>query len=374
MSLFIITSYQKPIREYRIMMDNISSANDLRIHAKELIDTNVYKALCNLNDSGIVSSLNRKLKKINDIKKDLIDNAVFNNEIESINILSKLVDSFISECKKTVEPDTRKTMRSRLENYKKTSEIYGFLNNSTQDYITIQIVNRKDMSLRLTESTNRLFIYYIIAEAVVFSVSILAGLLFTNRISLSIVNEIQKSENAEQKMRQMAHHDPLTGIPNRRFFIDKFSNLLESKCNFHNDQSFAVLFIDLDGFKTVNDTLGHDYGDEVLVITAQRLKNILRQHDTLARLGGDEFAILLENVNKRDEIKFICTRIISSVSETIVLKDKEIKISASVGIYNCSTLDKSESDGELLLSRADRAMYEAKRMGKNTFVFFDEIG
>lgn len=185
----------------------------------------------------------------------------------------------------------------------------------------------------------------------------------------------------KQKVHEIAHIDNLTKLPNRRQFTDE----LESHyCDTEEAlPDIALLFIDLDGFKQINDTYGHGIGDHLLVIVAQRLKNILRADDRInfaagnsalrqhkiARLGGDEFTVLLNGIKERKAAERVAKRILNALSTTITIANREFLISASIGIALAAESGKNAVD---LLKNADTAMYEAKVKGKNTYRFFNK--
>jgi diguanylate cyclase (GGDEF)-like protein/PAS domain S-box-containing protein len=174
-------------------------------------------------------------------------------------------------------------------------------------------------------------------------------------------NELKKRED---RLRYLAYHDPLTGLPNRKLFAEQ----LEESLNWAkiNDLMVALLFIDLDGFKQVNDTLGHEMGDRLLVTIARRLNNILRVSDTVARLGGDEFIIILRTIPKEDVAAKVAEKILMVISEPIALENNVARVSASIGV---SIYPFNSQDTEILVKQADSAMYRAKTMGKNRYVF-----
>lgn len=180
--------------------------------------------------------------------------------------------------------------------------------------------------------------------------------------------EIKVRKKAEETLARMANYDPLTGLPNRRLFHTVLSrSLLNAKMN---NQMSAVLFVDLDGFKAVNDTYGHEKGDVVLAEVAARLEKALRTSDTVSRMGGDEFVLILNAVKNREEIVMICERILSSVGESIALSpDVSACVTPSIGV---SVFPQDGEDAERLINLADSAMYHAKRNNKNQYVFFDE--
>ncbi|BAY19078.1 hypothetical protein NIES21_49370 [Anabaenopsis circularis NIES-21] len=166
----------------------------------------------------------------------------------------------------------------------------------------------------------------------------------------------------EDHLRYLAYHDPLTGLSNRKFFVEQFYESLHWAQN--NDLLLGLLFIDLDGFKQINDTLGHDMGDRLLVIVAQRLNNCLRGSDTVSRLGGDEFTVILRAIPDVQIAARVAEKILASITEPIVLSGYTTKISASIGI---SVYPINSQDAETLIQQADAAMYRAKHLGKNRY-------
>ena len=166
---------------------------------------------------------------------------------------------------------------------------------------------------------------------------------------------------------RMALHDALTGLPNRLLLIDRMRQTL-ARVNRHQDFA-AVIFIDLDGFKPVNDTYGHECGDEVLRVTAGRLLEVVRADDTAARIGGDEFVMVLGELKNGLHAGLTGTRVIKSITRPIPWREIKVRVSASLGIAVAPT---DGLDAETLLKKADDAMYVAKKSGKNGYSFFNE--
>ncbi|MDA8248132.1 MAG: EAL domain-containing protein [Rhodospirillales bacterium] len=192
--------------------------------------------------------------------------------------------------------------------------------------------------------------------------------------------DITERREAEAHVRHMAHHDALTGLPNRTLFSERLERTLarlrgESRLDDHRpdptakDWLVAVLFLDLDHFKDVNDTLGHPAGDELLRQVATRIGPCLRSEDTLARLGGDEFAILLEGITTAEEAAEVTQRVIGAISAPFVLAGHEVQVRTSVGIALCARGDE-DAQLDLLLRQADMALYQAKAAGRGTYRFF----
>ena len=165
----------------------------------------------------------------------------------------------------------------------------------------------------------------------------------------------------------MALHDALTGLPNRVLLLDRLSQTL-ARVKRHQDFA-AVVFIDLDGFKPINDTYGHECGDEVLKVTANRLLGVLRSDDTAARIGGDEFVMVLGELKNGLHAGLTGTRAIKTITQPIPWNGKTVNVSASLGICVAPT---DGMDPETLLKKADEAMYVAKKSGKNGYSFYNE--
>lgn len=189
-----------------------------------------------------------------------------------------------------------------------------------------------------------------------------------NETNLSLKKQIEQRKEIELKLIHDAHHDSLTDLPNRVMFMSRLELAIANKKR-HPENHFAVLFIDLDRFKMINDTLGHQSGDEFLIEVAQRIGVCKRGHDLLARLGGDEFVVLVDNFADTKAIEEIASRIIKIVSEPFMLNGKEMFSGASIGIAH---LNSTYSTAEEVLRDADAAMYQAKNRGRGRFVTFDK--
>jgi diguanylate cyclase (GGDEF)-like protein len=176
--------------------------------------------------------------------------------------------------------------------------------------------------------------------------------------------EIMERKKAEKLLKEMATHDNLTGLPNRKLFQYKLKSSLELAKK--NHLLLGILFVDLDGFKKINDNFGHDSGDIVLKTIAERLLRSVRKSDMVSRFGGDEFIIIMEHLENTNTIVDTCKRIISEVARTIIIGNNEGNVTASIGVAVYPT------DGDQmnkLMKKADDAMYRAKRSGKNRVVF-----
>lgn len=180
------------------------------------------------------------------------------------------------------------------------------------------------------------------------------------------VIDITERKRMEEQIRHMAHHDPLTDLPNRRLFTDIAQ--VELAQAHRNRQKAAILFLDLDRFKEVNDTLGHEAGDELLKAVAARLRASVRKSDTISRIGGDEFNIILADIPHVEDISAIARKIMDSFRTVFIVAGHELYMTTSVGI---SIYPDDAEDMDTLLRYADIALYYAKDQGKNTFQFFN---
>ncbi len=183
-----------------------------------------------------------------------------------------------------------------------------------------------------------------------------------------IGREITQQKLAEENINRLAHYDTLTSLFNRAAFFERMNHAL-SLARRHG-RALAVLFIDLDRFKDVNDAFGHVSGDEVLKIMAQRLADAIRASDTAARLGGDEFIVLAEDVTREVDVSEFAQRLLDALSEPFMLHGQECRLGASVGIAMCPH---DGDDAATLLKKADIAMYRAKESGRNGLAFFSEV-
>lgn len=168
----------------------------------------------------------------------------------------------------------------------------------------------------------------------------------------------------EDHLNYLAHHDSLTGLPNRKYFTEQLQESLVWAQE--NNSLTGLLFIDLDGFKQVNDTFGHEIGDRLLITVAQRFSRCLRSSDTVSRLGGDEFTVILRAIPKVEIAATVAEKILVTLNEPIVLEGNTMKVSASIGI---SLYPNNSQDSEGLMKLADEAMYRAKDLGKNRYEF-----
>ena len=213
------------------------------------------------------------------------------------------------------------------------------------DKTSKDIARKRDWSLRATKYSN----------------DELGGLVDTFNSMIDII------ERDQTELRRLAYYDPLTAIPNRRLLEHKiYTAIARSR---RQKKNFAVIFIDLDDFKWVNDTLGHDQGDILLKSITERMSSCMRAEDTLARFGGDEFVILAELLNEQKEVEHICDRVLGALKEPIPLKEESYFAKVSLGVVYA---DSTSRDMFELLKKADIALYEAKKRGKNQYQIYSD--
>jgi diguanylate cyclase (GGDEF)-like protein/PAS domain S-box-containing protein len=263
------------------------------------------------------------------------------------------------------EPDTIGQLKQALE--------------TNQPSILLLEYRRKDGSLfwceliltPLHDDTGRVTHYVGVHQDVTARVKAEQTLLQTKqdleRVTLELANLTLELERANTKYYHDALHDSLTGLANRSLLYDRLDYLLER--DKRRPGTFALLYLDLDGFKRVNDSFGHSVGDKLLMSVAERLKTCVRPTDTIARLGGDEFAILLDGLEKSEEVTLVAERIQKTLAQGFVIATHTLHVSSSIGIaLNTANYSRSAD----LLRDADAAMYNAKQSGKDQVVIFEK--
>ncbi len=183
---------------------------------------------------------------------------------------------------------------------------------------------------------------------------------------LGISSDITEIKQHQNQLDHIAHYDALTGLPNRTLLSDRLKQAVARADREQN--MLAVCYLDLDGFKSINDTLGHDAGDSALIEIARRIKETVRGGETVARLGGDEFVILLLGLERGDECSMALDRLLAVIAEPIHIGDKSFILGASIGV---SMYPMDDVDADTLLRHADQAMYSAKQSGKNRYILYD---
>ncbi|OGT20994.1 MAG: hypothetical protein A2V90_08635 [Gammaproteobacteria bacterium RBG_16_57_12] len=182
---------------------------------------------------------------------------------------------------------------------------------------------------------------------------------------VSVFSDISSIKQSQEQLNYLAHHDPLTHLPNRILFNDRLEHAMQRAQR--EERQMAVLFLDLDRFKTINDSLGHPVGDLLLKLVADRIRKTMREEDTVARLGGDEFIMLLEDVRDTQDIALLAQKLIQEFNTPFIVHERELHLGISMGI---SLFPRDGTDSATLIKNADAAMYRAKEEGRNDYQFY----
>jgi len=322
---------------------------------KVMLDTTLfmYDNLCKRT-----LDLHREIKQRKKTESDLqLASNVFNNALEAICITD--TESIIIDANKAFFDSTGYEkqevigqhigqLKSGLTESKLTAEIWQELNDLNQWSGEIQSRN-KDGEL----------------QAEWLSLSTIKNDLDEIVHYIGIFSNISSLINNQLELQQLAHHDPLTQLPNRLLLADRLTQAIANAKR--KKQQFAVCFLDLDGFKPVNDNYGHATGDQVLCNISQRLKNLVRGNDTVARIGGDEFVVLFNDIKSSEDCKSLTKKLLKKISLPIEIDKTIHQVTASVGVAIYP--DNSENP-DTLLNLSDKAMYEAKRLGKSRYNIF----
>jgi len=188
-----------------------------------------------------------------------------------------------------------------------------------------------------------------------------------NILYYTVIIDIAERKQMEHKLEEMASHDFLTGLPNRALLLDRFT--MAAALAHRNKSRLALMSLDLDKFKSINDTFSHDAGDQVLKVVSTRLTGIIRASDTLARVGGDEFILLLLETSHAEDTVTIAQKILDSFTDPLSINGHNIHLSTSIGI---AIYPEDAEDLETLIKKSDAAMYYAKGHGRNQFKFFGD--
>ncbi len=253
------------------------------------------------------------------------------------------------------------------------------INQYMKDVTDVEVANKFDVSIRevLGQQATQDFEFVIVHDRKVYYYEVRMMPLKSHAV-IALVRDITERRLADEQIAFLAYHDSLTALPNSRLFKDRLQHAISQAER--NQKMIAVMFLDLDRFKLINDTMGHSAGDELLKITSQRLIEAVRKTDSVAvnvadfstsvaRLGGDEFTILFEDLDNLHSVTHIAERIIKNVSLPMTLERQEVHISTSMGI---AIYPDDGSSADEILKHADAAMYHAKAQGRNNFQFYTE--
>ena len=227
-----------------------------------------------------------------------------------------------------------------------------------------------EMGLAQEEERSHFYFRHALASGELRDVEVHSGPISWNNRTLlySIIHDVTDRKRAEAELKHIAHYDALTGLPNRLLKTDRLRQAM-TRCH-RNQTSVAVCYLDLDGFKPINDRYGHDVGDKILVEIANRLLSTVREGDTVSRIGGDEFILILTDLEGVEQCRLILDRVLSAVAQPIAIDDQIVEVFASIGV---TLYPEDDSDADILLRHADQAMYLAKDDGKNGYHLFDPV-
>ncbi|MEJ2394349.1 MAG: EAL domain-containing protein [Candidatus Thiodiazotropha sp.] len=256
-------------------------------------------------------------------------------------------------------------------------EFYGYpLEKLLQLKITdINMLSSEEISHEMKrahqEARNHFYFRHKLASGEVRDVEVHSGPISwdDSPVLYSIIHDVTDRKLAEAELQRIAHYDALTGLPNRLLKADRLRQAI-ARCH-RSDTSVAVCYLDLDGFKPINDTYGHDVGDLILVETAIRLQASVREEDTVSRIGGDEFVLILSDLSGLEQCCLILDRVLEAIAQPIVINDQVLEVCASIGLTIYPEDDAADAD--ILLRHADQAMYAAKANGKNQYHLFDPV-
>ncbi|MES9989942.1 MAG: EAL domain-containing protein [Candidatus Thiodiazotropha endolucinida] len=272
----------------------------------------------------------------------------------------------------TIDPDSGSILTAN----RAAAEYYGYtidqlLKMSINDINTLSKEEiAQEMQRARKEERNHFVFRHALASGEIRDVEVHSGPFISDgrQVLYSIIHDITDRKRAEAELEQIAHYDPLTGLPNRRLKTDRLRQAIAySK---RNATSVGVCYLDLDGFKPINDRFGHDSGDKILIEIARRLEKVLREEDTVSRIGGDEFVLILTNLTSMDECILVLDRVLEVIAKPIRLDETALEVNASIGL---TVYPEDDVDADLLLRHADQAMYWAKEAGKNCYHLFDPL-
>lgn len=362
----IVTHDRKQLKRFiqRFRSEDLVWMNECQHKRKDgsLLDVEVSSRLININAKEILSTVVRDITRRKQTERELAASKekyklVVESTMEVVLTVDKLgiIRFCNSQIEKTYGHAVSEVLGKSFTNFapkKEWSKYFSKLNELFQNKEIASfetVVYHKDGRIILVEMSGRL----IRQDG--------------KWVVVSVIKDITERKRLEQELQHAATHDSLTNLPNRALFDDRLKNAL-SKAE-RNKEKLAVLFIDLDDFKAVNDTYGHYIGDQLLIAFTQRLQNLFRKSDTIARLSGDEFAFIIDDLSEPVEAARIAKKINAHCSEPYKLEDYDISTTLSIGI---SIYPDDASDADTLLQRADAAMYQVKQVGKDNYRFFNK--
>jgi len=290
------------------------------------------------------------------------DGAAANEILRSLNVSPDLVGIVLLDDQRVTlakQPDGFTRQIPEVKRFAQTD--YHFSLTRLEILSPVSYKNNQVGTLYLVKSLKTLF-----KRLGIYALAAIAAAIIALFVAVRLLARARQSvQLAEQNLHHLAHIDPVTGLANRHAFNERLGFAIEESQQF--SEPLAMLLFDLDNFKQVNDTLGHQAGDELLRMLAQRIAKALRRDDTIARLGGDEFAVILKKITTSDEAGQICDKMVATLAKPFQIGSYDFFVTASIG---AAFYPKDAGDGTTLIRNADTAMYQAKVSGKNTFRLF----
>lgn len=343
------------------VVDLIYQKNSLStLQAKQaLIRTQILKSIF-FKDQNLQSEILSATEDYDFILNDFITVATKHQNIIDISLYNEVTASF-SQLRELSYQLIRNIETNKVneainlfqrEYTQRENIISSFINNA--QYGKESNIN----SLNEEISKSKLFFTY------VFSIEIIMTLIITYLINWKVSNSLLKTAAT---LRKLASRDALTGLYNRRLFLERLEYSIELTKS--NGQKFILFFIDLDGFKAINDIQGHSVGDKILIEVSQRIQDSVRETDAVYRLGGDEFTVILECVNDTSDYDMLAKKLIEAISKPYYIENNDLFLSASIGI---SIYPEHGQSADLIINAADTAMYQVKSEKKNNYLCFSK--
>jgi len=336
------------------------------IEDRDIITTD-GKKLTLMNPAYMLREMMQDYSKLYGIKGRIVGKIFLNSNNEADEWEAKAIESFDNGVKEVVEwvdidgQEYLRLMKPMImqESCQKCHGHLGFANGSVRGGVSVSVPTKIYKENEKKIINNFIIIYLFIW---------LFGVISIILISILLMFSFKKRKLAENRIMHLAHYDQLTKLPNRTLFQDMFKHSINIAKRRKN--KVALAFIDIDGFKNVNDTKGHPVGDKLLIEIAKVIKKQIRNIDILSRLGGDEFTIIFENVKNDIYLIRILEKVLKSLEQEIIVENQSIFISASLGL---SIYPNDGEDIHTLIKNADTAMYQAKENGKNGFCFYEKF-
>jgi diguanylate cyclase (GGDEF)-like protein len=351
LNLYTITKLSESGSRTKQVIKTVVALNQLLEDTRNIQDESLYWVMSHLNEEDVLEQFSMVLENLEQNLDTLSSLAKGYEETSAFEQFSVIIKHYINLCRNTI--DSSISMNDKLRNYEEAENVFLIIERTSGELIKMEIGIMQIEADYFEEATRNSKVIILILLFLIIMACLAGGIFFINRLSHGVFTEILSHKDAADKAYYHATHDSLTGIKNRKYLEEYIHNHLTDK----NPRPFALLMLDLNDFKLVNDTFGHEYGDEVLAIVAHRLCTSVRDNDLVCRIGGDEFVIILFTDN-RDVILNIVSRMHLDIKKVMNVKDQQLRISSSVGI---SFFPEDGRTYSTLFKKADDAMYDAKQ-------------